>query len=145
MELRISKIPTTRLDKVRQKRIEEYINLQEDFLKLAKKGIVSTIIVNKLQNELDIDKLTEWQINALDACKSNADKEIIIEKYPHTDVWYPHYIIRPYIVMVEWERFEKSLDVLETNHIQIINGAIKDKIDTYNLFINQEKDVQSIK
>lgn len=141
MELRLSKIPTTKLDKVRQKAIEEYIGLQEDFVNLAKQWIVDTIIINKLQNELDIDSLSEWQLNALDTCKNEKDKEIILKKYPKTDVWYTYYIIRPYIVILDWDRFAKSMDTLETEHIEIINEAIKEKLDTYKLFINKKDNV----
>ena len=137
MELKLLKKETTKLDNIREKTIKQYLELQEDFKALVEKWLVDTIIINKIQNELAIDLLTEWQRKALDDCKNKSDREIIIKKYPHMDIPYTYYIVRPYIVIKDWDRFAESMDTLETTHIEIINEAIKEKIDTYKIFIKK--------
>lgn len=130
-------IPNKELTPEREDAIREYLGLQEDFVLLAKKGVMAQFKINYTQEELDVDALTETQQNKLDNCKDEESREKMLKDLPKHLQEYPALLVRPYVIIDMNSRQETDMDELETNAIEVINTGLKGKIELYTALLEE--------
>lgn len=138
MDIRLADDSIIELTKERKKAIKEYTELQEWFKELAKAGVCRNFVIKYLNNELDIDSLTETQKNKLDNCKDARSRELMLEWLPRIDRAYDLLNIVPYWIWHELDRKDLNICDLTTEIIQAINERIKYRLDIYKDLIDND-------
>ena len=88
MDIRFSADEIKELTTERKKAIKLYTSLQPNLKELSDKGICRYFVVKKLQEELDVDSLSETQCKKLDNCKDKETREHLSKEFPKHDVAY---------------------------------------------------------
>jgi len=131
MDLKLWTDNIKKLTPKRKKAIKEYTTIQEAFKELAIAGVVRHFIIRYVQNELDIDNLTDEQNKRLDNCKDDETREHLSKELPKTDVEYNLFYITPYWIGDEVNKRDVTIEELDTDIIEAINERIKTRIDLY--------------
>lgn len=137
--LELSNRPNTKMDAKRTKEFTRYIESQEDFISLAKKWILTYYKVSRLQEELDVDSLSETQTNKLDNCKDKDSREKMLEELPKIKVAYSYLYVRPNYIGDEVNKEDRCLDDLDTATIKMINDWLVDKLKLYKDYLDVDE------
>lgn len=132
MDIRFAEDEIKELTTERVKAIKEYTDLQPKFAEMAKKGVGRYFMIKYLNEELDIDSLSEAQCKRLDNCKDADARELVSRDYPKTDVAYNLFYITPYGIGDEVNKQDVSVDILDTYVIEAINERIQKRLDLYS-------------
>ena len=135
--LELSNRPNTKMDAKRKKEFVRYVDAQKDFICLAKKWILTYYKVSRLQEELDVDSLSETQMNKLDNCKDPESREKMLEGLPKHKVAYTYLYVRPNYIGDEVNKEDKCLDDLDTDTIKMINDWLADKLKLYKDYLEE--------
>lgn len=135
MEIRFSEDIIKELIDERKEAIEDYIELQEWFKELAIKGLCKHFMIQYLNDELDIDSMSEEQMKRLDNCKDEETREHLSKDLPRKDRSYDLFYITPYSIGDEINRKDVTAEQLDTYIIKEINTRIKTRIDLYSNMI----------
>jgi len=125
--MKLAKVKIIESTKERIEEIEKWLKLNEQFLILNKKWILTHIEINKIQEEADIDNLTDEQ-------KSEIDKEKR-KDFPKIEREYLQYLLLPFIIYFSNSWKEKCIDNFETSDIEVFNEALTSKINLYTNFL----------
>lgn len=131
MDLRFESDNIKDLTVDREMKLKEYTELQPKFAELAKKGVARHFMIRYLNEELDIDNLSEEQCKRLDNCKDEETREHLSKDLPKHDVGYNIFYISPYGIGDEVNKQDVSVDQLDTYIIEAINERIKARLDLY--------------
>lgn len=127
MELFTKPKESKKLDAKRKKAIAEYIETQKQFKELYNMCVAQKFSLYYKQEELDIDALTEDQINKMDKA-SESEREALLKKYPKTMVDYEVYLVAPFYIGNAKIQRDSCIDELETETIELINERTKEEI-----------------
>ena len=119
MEINFADDSIKELTEERKEVIKEYIDLQPKYSELAKWGISRHIMIRYLNEELDIDRLSEEQCKRLDQCKDSETREHITKDFHKTNVPYNLFYITPYNIGDEINKQDVTVDSLDTYVIKV--------------------------
>lgn len=134
-DFRIKADTTREMTKERETAITEYLELNKKFKSLRDNGIVTIITIYKLQEEVDIEKILETMKKA--EIDNLSEEEL--KAQPKKDQEYEQFLLLPYAIYEWGNKREQSLDNYDTDVIQLINERIKVKVETYAMFIEEDK------
>jgi len=132
MDIRFAEDSIKELTKERIKALKTYSELQPKYVDLAKKWLARHFSIKYLQEELDIDSLSEEQCKRIDNCKDEATREHIQKDLPKKDVAYSLFYITPYGIGDEVNKQDVTVDDLDTYIIEDINTRIQARLDLYS-------------
>ena len=132
MDIRFSTDEIKELTTERKKAIKLYTDLQPKYSELAKAGVARHFIIKYLNEELDVDSLSETQCKKLDNCKDEATREHLSKELPKHDVAYSLFYITPYGIGDEINKMDVTVDDLDTYIIEAINERIQSRLDLYS-------------
>lgn len=131
MELRFAEDDIKELDTKRKKALKEYIRLQPLFCEMAKGWVARHFMISYLNEEIDIDNMSDEQMKRLDQCKDAETREHVSKDMPKHDVPYNVFYITPYGIGDEINRKDVTVDGLDTYVIETINERIQTRLDLY--------------
>jgi len=131
MDIKFAKDNIKDLDKARIKALKEYQELQPKFTKLAKTWVARHFMINYVNEELDVDGLSDEQCKRLDNCKDKDSRAKMIKDLPQAEVPYPFLYITPYGIWDEINKQDLTVDELATDMIEEINLRVKSRIELY--------------
>ena len=115
----------------RVKAIKEYVDMQEKYKELAQTWVTGYFFIKYLNEELDVDNLSEEQQKRLDNCKDNETREHLMKDLPKVDTPYDLYCISPFRIEEVVNKYIMPVDQLDTYIIEEINKRIKTRLDLY--------------